>query len=226
MINFYIDEPLLGVFPEPVKSGRCVPKYYKELNVDLENPLKGTAKRCVPFMEAITTGYIIPLWADLFVEAKDGEIEFNFPNNIPISQDIGEHGYHQLENHPASHLPYGTQLKKFYNPWVMETPPGVSCLFTSPMNHFETRLKLIDGIVDTDTYYNSINLPFIWTGGDGEFLIQKGTPLVQIFPFVRYNFDKYQVKPIDATKNQKCNNILSTVIRHGYRKYFWHKRKK
>ena len=227
MITFYIDESLMGVFPEPVKSGKCIPEYYKKLNVEFSsNPQSGTAKRCVPFMEAITSGYTIPLWSDLFVVAKNGEIELTFPDNLPLDQSLGHHGYQQLEDHPASRLAYGKDLMKFINPWIIETPPGVSCLFTTPMNHFETRFKLIDGIVDTDTYYNQINFPFVWTGGDGEFFIEKGTPLVQVFPFVRYNFNKYQVKPVDYKKQNKTTSLLGTVLKHGYRKYFWHKRKK
>jgi len=209
MITFYINESLRGVFPEPVKSGKCIPEYYRKLNVQSSNnPQSSTAKRCVPFMEAITAGYTIPLWSDLFVVAKDGEIELTFPDNLPMNQSLGHHGYNQLEDHPASHLSYGKDLMKFINPWIIETPPGVSCLFTTPMNHFETRFKLVDGIVDTDTYYNQINFPFIWTGDDGEFFLEKGTPLVQVFPFVRYDFNKYQVKPMNNKKRNKTDSIL------------------
>lgn len=227
MINFLIDESLEGVFPEPKRSGKYTPQYYKNLSVETDsNPQSGTAKRCIPFMEAVTSGYVIPLWADLFVVAKNGEIELTFPDTLPINESLGHHSYSQLDNHPASDMSYGKELMKFINPWIIETPPGVSCLFTTPMNHFETRFKLIDGIVDTDTYYNQINFPFIWTGGDGEFFIEKGTPLVQIFPFVRYDFNKYKVKSVDGKRQEKTNSILGTVLRHGYRKYFWHKRKK
>ena len=227
MITFSIDESLLGAFPEPKRSGKCIPQYYKNLSVQTDSdPRSGTAKRCVPFMEVITAGYTIPLWSDLFVVAKNGEIELTFPDNLPVNESLGYHTYHQLEDHPASHMSYGKDLMKFVDPWIIQTPPGVSCLFTTPMNHFETRFKLIDGIVDTDIYYNQINFPFVWTGGDGEFFIEKGTPLVQVFPFVRYDFNKYQVKPINYKKRDKAVSILGTVLRHGYRKYFWHKRKK
>lgn len=227
MITFFIDESLMGVFPEPKKSGKCLPEYYKKLNVEMNsNPQSGTAKRCVPFMEAITAGYTIPLWSDLFVVAKDGEIDLTFPDNLPMSESLGQHPYYQLEDHPASELSYGKDLLKFINPWIIETPPGVSCLFTTPMNHFDTRYKLVDGIVDTDTYYNQINFPFIWTGGDGEFLLEKGTPLVQVIPFVRYDFNKYQIKKVNDKRKQKTDSILGTVLKNGYRKYYWHKRKK
>lgn len=227
MITFSIDDHLMDVFPKPKRAGKHIPEYYRKLSAEMDNnPQSGTAKRCVPFMEAITTGYIIPIWSDLYVKAEDGEIEMTFPDNLPMDQSIGHHDYQQLKDHPASDMSYGKNLLKFINPWVINTPPGVSCLFTTPMNHFEARFKLVDGIVDTDTYYQHINFPFVWTGGDGEFFIEKGTPLVQVFPFVRYEFSEYEIKTIDYDKRRWASDILGTVLRHGYRKYFWHKRKK
>ena len=37
---------------------------------------------------------------------------------------------------------------KFINKWLIETPPGYSCLFIHPMNRVEERYKIIEGIVD------------------------------------------------------------------------------
>jgi len=228
MITFSIDDSLIDVFPHPDKAGKFLPDYYKKLAVNMGNhPEKdGTAKKCVPFMDAITNGYIIPLWSDIYITAKDGEIDITFPQFFPSNNTIGTHNYNQLKNHPAKDDMYGKTILKFLNPWVIKTPPGVSCLFTTPMNHFETRIKLVDGIVDTDTYYNNVNFPFLWNGGDGEFLIEKGTPLAQVIPFVRYDFNKFNVKPLDHDKFGKVNRTLGTTLGYGYRKYFWHKRKK
>ena len=93
--------------------------------------------------------------------------------------------------------------------------------FTSPLNHLEGRFKLFDGVVDTDTYYTHVNFPFIFTGGDGEYLIEKGTPLVQVIPFKR---EKYSVKceVTDAKKLKKANTKLATRLYDGYKKIFWH----
>ena len=227
MIKFYIDQNYKDVFPSPQRSTRYLPEYFKKLKPQMDSdPQSGTAKRCVPFIEASTAGYIIPSWCDMFVTAEDGEINISFPNNFPMPQTVETHSYDQLKDHTISHLDYGKNLLKFINPWIIETPPGVSCLFTNPMNHFESRFTLINGIVDTDTYYNQINFPFIWTGGDGEFFIHKGTPLVQVFPFVRYEFNDYKIEIINESKKQKTKNLLGTVMKNGYRRYFWHKRKK
>jgi len=227
MITFYADEVHTDVFPHPQLAGRCIPDFYKKLNKEGNGgPKDGTAKRCIPFMEAMTSGYIIPLWADMYVTANNGDLSFEFPNTMPMEEIIGNHEYYQLKDHPASGEKYGKDLLKFINPWIIETPPGVSCLFTSPMNHFENRFKLIDGIVDTDTYYSNINFPFMWKGGDGTAFFEKGTPLVQVIPFVRYNFNKHKVKTIDHRKHFKSRSLIGTAIKHGYKRYFWHKRKK
>jgi len=227
MITFSINENLLGTVPEPKRSGKYLPSYYKNLPVQINNsPDSGTAKQCVPFMEAITAGYVIPLWTDVYIIAQNGEVEINFPENYSVNDGAGRHAYQQLEGYPESNTSYGKELLKFFNPWIVETPPGVSCIFTSPMNHFDTRFKLISGIVDTDNYYGEVNLPFTWGGGDGEFFIEKGTPLVQVIPFVRYNFNKHKVTAIDHKKRNKRISALTTVFHHGYRNYYWHKRKK
>jgi hypothetical protein len=44
---------------------------------------------------------------------------------------------------------------------------------------------VVAGIVDTDTYAAHIHFPFFPVGPDGVHVIEKGTPLVQIFPFRR-----------------------------------------
>lgn len=228
MITFRIDDALKDAIPSPDKAGKFLPQFYKKLPVNSgDHPENdGTAKKCVPFMEAITSGFVIPLWSDVYVTAKDGDLDIIFPHFFPIEERVESHEYEQLQDHPASSEPYGKNILKFMNPWIVETPPGVSCIFTTPMNHFETRFKMIDGIVDTDNYYSHINFPFIWNGGDGEFFIEKGTPLIQVIPFVRYDFGTPKIKTIDHKKKNKTHFLLGTALGYGYKKYFWHKRKK
>ena len=48
---------------------------------------------------------------------------------------------------------------KFRSLWTVRTPPGYSCLFTAPFNRFEIPFTPLSGIVETDTYYNEVNIP-------------------------------------------------------------------
>ena len=87
----------------------------------------------------------------------------------------------------------------------------------------EDRFKILDGIVDTDTYYNQVNFPFIWTGGDGEYTLPKGTPIVQVIPFKRTTW-KHKIEEMDEKKQSVVLSKLGTVLRHGYRNMFWNKK--
>lgn len=223
-VEFFADQTHIDAFPNPQPASKFIPDFFKRLKPQVDaHPSSGTVKRCVPFLDTLTHGYIIPLWSDVYIRANNGEITIDFPENLPMSSSLSPHGYTQIENHPLSDQPYGNLPMKWHNPWGVKTPKGWSCLFTSPLNHLETRFKVLDGIVDTDTYYSKVNFPFIWTGGDGEFFIPRGTPLVQVIPYKRYNTSCVIVKQ-DEQKLASTRGKLGTKLRNAYRTLFWHKK--
>ena len=225
-ITFSTDKVLLGAIPDPVKANKTLPEYFKKIPPQTtSDPMTGTVKRCLPFLEASSAGYIIPLWADMFVRANDDELNLNFPPNFPMSETMSSHSIEQIPDHPYADKPYGTTPLKLHNPWVIETEEGVSCLITAPLNHLETRFKLLDGIVDTDNYYNNINFPFLWTGGKGEFFIPKGTPIAHIIPF-RRGPSKLSITEVDNDRRTIYHSKLSTCMRNSYKTQFSSKRKK
>lgn len=224
-IRFTHNAGLEGVFPPPVPALKKAPDFYKAIKSQSSNhPASGTVKRCVPFLDALSEGFIIPLWADLHVVAANSTLKLSFPDNLPMQKSIESHGYIQMPDHPRAEAPYGKDFLKFVNPWVIETDPGYSCLFTAPLNHLEGRFKVLDGVVDTDTYYNNVNFPFMWTGGEGEFFIPRGTPLMQVIPFKREEFT-LQVGVTDEAKRMTTTGKLGTYLRNAYRTEFWSRRK-
>jgi len=219
-VRFSHDDNLDGVFPSPVPAIKKAPDFYKAIRPQTNSrPDSGTVKRCVPFLDALSAGFIIPLWADCYVVAHDNNIQFTFPRNLPMPSSIQQHDYVQFAGHPLAERPYGKFCMKFMNPWVIETAPGYSCLFTSPLNHLETRIKILDGAVDTDTYHTNVNFPFLWTGGDGEFFIPKGTPLVQVIPYKRETFT-LEVGTTDTNRRKNVADRLGTYLKDAYRKEF------
>lgn len=222
-IKFNIHPKLKDAVPYPEPAGKFLPEYYKKISPQVDsNPKNSTVKRCVPFLESMRMGYIIPLWADMYVKSTENDITVDFPPNFQQSKTLDTHAYSQMPEHPLSTMPHGKTLLKFINPWIIETEPGVSCLFTSPFNHMETRFKIIDGAVDTDTYYNNINFPFVWTQSNGEWLVPRGFPLVQVIPFVRNN-SEYDIGLIDEDRHQHTISSLGTKLKDGYRDLFWNK---
>ena len=223
-VEFFIEKEFRDAFLKPKSSSKFFPEWFKTLPPQVtSDPRSSTVKRCIPFLDACSSGFIIPMWCDVFVKAENGDLTINFPENFPINS-LGKHEPEQIKGYPLEKNPYGTMPLKWLNPWGIKTPKGYSCLFTSPLNHFETRFKLVDGIVDTDTYYNKVNFPFLWTGGDGEFLISKGTPLVQVIPFKRDTF-QCSFADLDKEKHSKQLNIMGTMFNNIYKKLFWHKRR-
>ena len=134
----------------------------------------------MPFLDAMTTGWIIPLAATVRLEVTDGgkTVHSGWDFDRPM---VSNHGPHQIAGHPMSHLP----PCKFHNFWTIKTPPGWSCLFVSPLNRPNGLFEVVAGIVDTDTYRAPVHFPFFATGPDGLHTIAKGSPIVQVIPFRR-----------------------------------------
>ncbi|BAQ90099.1 putative Deoxyuridine 5'-triphosphate nucleotidohydrolase [uncultured Mediterranean phage uvMED] len=221
-IKFHAKQEVLDAYPHPFPSAKALPEWFKALPSSTNpHPRSSSVKRCIPFLEACSEGFIIPFYCDVWVTAQNGNIDFEFSEKH-LCDGMSPHAIEQVEGHPFESLPYGTIPLKFHNPWVIETPKNYSCYFMSPLNRMEKRFKLFDGVVDTDRYYNNINFPFIWTGGDGEFLIEKGTPLVQVIPFKRDVF-KREVGLVDEKRLNRDKFKLLTFFRDAYRRLFWHK---
>jgi len=139
-----------------------------------------TVKRCMPFLDAMTTGWILPLATMVRLEIKDGgqgvEAGWEFDRVM-----VSNHGAHQVAGNPKEPRP----PCKFHNYWSIRTPPGWSCLFVPPLNRAAQPFECVAGIVDTDTYAAHIHFPFFATAPDGLYVVEKGTPLVQVIPFRR-----------------------------------------
>ena len=224
-IKFLCEATILGAIPSPVPALKAAPDYYKKIKPQIgDHPNDSTVKRCVPFMDAMSAGFIIPLWTDVFIRASGGNITLDFPRGWTPKYQLGSHSPDQIPNHPLSGGKYGGTTLKWMNPWVIETEPGVSCLFTGPLNHLDPRFKVFDGVVDTDTYYTQVHFPFLWTGGDGDFFIPRGTPLVQVIPFRREE-TIMSVDVIDEEKEKTSMMKLLSKMKDRYKTDFWHKNK-
>lgn len=215
---------------KPVPAKKIIPEWYKNTQSYLGNEKKpdgnanttATIKKCIPVFDAITSGYIITTYADIFVSRKMVEINSNEVSmspwyEWPSTESIQFHPIIQASLHPKNqNAPY----PKFMNPWTIKTPKGYSCLFIPPM-HRETPFNILPGVVDTDTYTFPVNFPFVLSNPDFEGLIPAGTPVVQVIPFKRNSW----TSSFDI--NTMFNDVNLKVRSHFFDKYksfFWHRK--
>ena len=174
-----------GVLASPQPAREIMPDWFKRLPAVDKERLSATnngqtVKRCMPFLDALTTGWILPLAATVRLEITDDGKTVNAGWDFDRTM-ISYHGKHQVAGHP--HLP--RPPSKFHNFWTIRTPPGWSCLFTPPLNRVNPVFEIVSGVVDTDLYVSPIHFPFFATAEDGLYVLEKGTPLAQVIPFRR-----------------------------------------
>ncbi|MGE0283296.1 MAG: DUF6065 family protein [Rhizobiaceae bacterium] len=174
-----------GVIAPPVPAKTVMPDWFRKLPaVDKSVVSRAnnglTVKRCMPFLDALTTGWILPLGATVRLEIADGGKVVNAGWEFDRVM-VSNHGAHQVAGNPKEPSP----PCKFHNYWSVRTPPGWSCLFAPPLNRSGQPFECVSGIVDTDSYVADIHFPFFTNAPDGVYTIGKGTPLVQVIPIRR-----------------------------------------
>jgi hypothetical protein len=220
-----------GEVPEeyhPVPAKKVIPDWYKDMNSYIRgkkevitDPAGGntssTIKKCMPVFDALTAGYIIPLPCDVYVYQEDGAPAFKVPNQPYINN----HSASQIGNHPTA---TGFRPPKFINTWIVKTPPGYSCMFVPPMHH-DNVFKVLEGIVDTDTYNGAVEFPFQLKDISWEGIIPAGTPMVQVIPFKRESWQHEIINtPEEAVSHYLVANKLRSVFFEAYKNKFWHKK--
>jgi len=227
-IKFYCESPLKDSIPHPEPASKFIPQWYKSLQNDTSIDPIGTPtiKRCIPFLDSFRMGYIIPLWQDFHFSVNGDIVEYKWKTSLTNNKPISNHLSEQIEGSPTSKTKYGNSPMKFNCPWAIKTPPGYSCLFTNLINQPNEYLDLFSAVVDTDTYFNQINLPFVWKKENFSGYLQRGMPLVQVIPFRREEWD-ISVEELDKSKLDNIISTkkkLSTVFKKGYRNFFWQKK--
>ena len=212
-IRFSCPEEYWDVVPKPYSAKKYMPDWFKALPMRIDNVEKlnnGTIKRCVPFVDAMSIGYIIPLAADLYVKTNEDASGIEWDSAIEI---IRQHGKEQITSdkvpNPKAHMP----PLKFISHWVIQTPPGWSTLFIPPINREDPRFSIIGGLVDTDKYFNQMYFPFFFTATNYEGVLKTGTPLAQAIPIKRSEF--LSKAKVEKFTEADYRNIMVTKRRIG-----------
>ena len=205
---------------KPKPAIKEVPDWYKDSLSYMSNEKKpdgvgkttGTIKKCMPVFDAISSGYLIFSYVDVFVSIKDGNPWYEWPSFEPIQF----HPIDQAPNHPAQN---GFNYPKWINPWGIKTPPGYSCLFIQPV-HREAVFNILPGVVDTDTYDSPVNFPFVLNDINFEGMIPAGTPIAQVIPFKRDSWEMSFGTIKELEDQSKTAKLLRTKFFDSYKTLF------
>jgi hypothetical protein len=240
--ELYPPEPAFKNIPEWYKdmdsylSGQKVP--------DGNGSTTGTIKRCMPVFDAINTGYIIKTPVDVYVSQKEasygdgkhfretGETillseekmeEENLAKTIPHYEwaNFGIIEFHPIEQAPNHPNRNGHQMvyPKWINPWAISTPPGYSVAFVQPW-HRESAFTIMPGVVDTDIYTSAVNFPFVLNDVTWSGLIPAGTPIAQVIPFKRDEWEMEIGNQQDLVDQNKVLTKLRTRFFDSYKTQF------
>lgn len=211
-------------YPEPAINN--IPDWYKKINSYIGSKTfkvdghsgNQTIKKCMPVFDAITAGYIIKSYTDIYVEKNDENGSYY---SWPLYEPILFHPIEQAKIHPNAN---GMDYPKWSNPWSIKTPKGYSTLFTNPMHNPNGIFTIMPGIVDTDSYINPVNFPFTLNDPNFEGIIPAGTAIAQVIPFKR---DYFKMK-IGNKKHQEgtefFKNTYSIKWVNNYKTRFWNKK--
>jgi hypothetical protein len=190
-LRFRCPRGLEHVLPRPIPAVAGLPDWFKALPQKAFNPTLGgeshTIKKCPPFLDAMTYGFLIPLASDL--EVRDGEFSWNF--ELPEGF-VSDSSFAPIDFHDPSQIA-GTPfldddrfIIKFRNFWTIQAPQGYSLLFTHPVNRGDLPFTTLTGLVDCDAFYhNAVHFPARWHDAQFSGVLPKGTPVAQCLPVKR-----------------------------------------
>ena len=233
MIGMFRKKPVLqyesavDVYPNIITPAKNhIPDWYKKIprwkNNEMFEIGKGfniTIKHCMPFLDSLTTGYMIVLPNDLYVKNNNGSpfLTWNGAEFPPQSRD----NITDLSLIPTGHNP----TEFVWHTGVASTIPlGYSMLLTHPINRHDLPFTTLTGIVDGGLVMSPDgNIPFyIKNGFEG--IIPQGTPIAQLIPFRQEIWSSKTTKGLTEIAKQH-NKKTDSVIYGWYKKTFWTRKK-
>jgi hypothetical protein len=228
-IKFRCPPEMESVLPRPIPAVRGLPDWFRNLPQHCFSSVSDrelmTVKKCPPFIDAMTCGFLMPLAADLKVENG----EFSWDSSIPATNKLGQLtrspiAYH--DNAQVKGTPFFDEdlfIIKFNNFWTIELPAGYSILAMHPVNRADLPFTTITGLVDSDQYVDSfVHFPARWTNLNFNGVLPKGTPVAQCIAIKREKW----LEQFDVLSDQSIQQLIETrrtmglktgVYRRGFR---------
>jgi hypothetical protein len=219
---YNIPKPSIRSIPDWYKKQKLFSNEQNDILVSRKNNSLGTYKLCLPFIDSLTSGYMIKLEADILVKNMSTDnsyaphIEWDVTEPMLDFQNSAVIG-----NYPVP-IGYSKNLFRWYHDWIIKTPKNYSIWITHPSHRHDLPFFTINGFVDTDKFQSHLLMPFFIKDGF-EGIIEKGTPIAQIIPIKRNIWLSVKKRYKEKNAYIILNNVRSKILR-GYKKMYWSKK--
>lgn len=223
IFEFFTKNEFLNEDITPVRT--VIPEWYKKTKKVLFEPpnaeiVKGL-KSCTPFLDAMTTGYVLKTSQDIRVTFNvngDGIYYFQWNeanSGIEIKVRDGVNPIPTPLGYIDSHFIWDV-------PFCIRVPKGYSVLITHPLNRTDLPFISLSGIVDADEGLTGGSYPFFLKKGF-EGIIPVGTPILQYIPFKRDDWkSKWEPSLELVAKKHRWNS--RKFITGWYKNNIWKKK--
>ena len=203
---------------KPVPASECLPEWFKDLN----NSTIKTAKSCRGLYDVMTSGFMV-VWpfdvtitrdenGKLFVKRTRDDERFSFQ----------PHPHVQLGAYPDANLSLQRDgVEKVELPYKIRSSKNTSVMMIQPPYRPDLKTEVMPGVIDTDKFYSPLNVLFTIKNTDTtrDIKISAGTPLAQIVPFVRSEWE-IEYNSIDLKLDQITQENINNIDKH-YQKKLW-----
>lgn len=216
---------------KPVPASNFIPEWWKNATPYIKSPenpagkklivrnfeSNASFKKCQPMLDAISFGYIFQLYADVKIEQID--------NSPSLTWRVGSELF-SFHDHQDVEVPDGYDKKssfKYNNPWIPKLPKGYSALIIPCVGYPNPVFKAMHAVIDYDKTMHPLSPPmFIKEGYEG--ILEKGTPMFQMIPFKRDDWESEYSFLKDGELNIITARDIKSTIVNNYIKNFWEKK--
>ena len=226
-IKFRCPPELAAVLPRPTPAVLGLPDWFKAMPQTAFSAMlqeeQMTVKKCPPFIDAMTCGFLMPLAADVRVENG----AFTWGRDAPVGALTGFQrapiDFH--DNNQVAGTPFFDEdhvIIKFINFWAIELPPGYSLFVTHPVNRRDLPFHTLTGLVDADRYrHNFVHFPAEWRDPGFCGVLPKGMPVAQCVPMKRDVWNAH-CEAIESDDVERHMELSAAIVQEKgvYRRQF------
>jgi len=225
IIEFIAKEEYIDAVPEPTPAHKYIPTWYKEsdtfFNEDgtsADSFVDGnhmTVKRCMPFLEALTLGWILPNSASVFIKNKS-----ELTTNVDFEYVV-PHPDRQIKGYGLSKE---QTLLKFDTPWYVKAPKNTRLLITPPMNRKNDVFQPFYGVRQIDGFLYQLFVLVTYNMSEENVTIPDGDPLAQMIFFNENGIiNEGIVRPMtndEITETKRVKHRMDITASY-YKHKFW-----